>query len=381
MRQLEDWLISYLDYTKELESPELFHVWSGVSALATMLGRNVWLERGYGPVYPNHYIILVAKSALCRKSVAVLTAKKLIDETKQIAIMADRISNAGLLTRLHKVAQKTGRSEVLIFSEELAIFLSKEEAHRELISTLTGLYGCPDVFINELKTVPIDELRFVCLNILAATTPTDLRDLIPDTATGKGFTPRLHIPYQTQRRHKKLKPFLDPELKVKLVWDLLEIRKMQGEYKIPPEDDAWCNEWYESLPEPPDETLDGFYGRKHDTIFKLSMILAASESDELVLRKEHVEKAQKLINQLEQFMPKAYRELGKVQASTDADRVLIQMERRGGTMTKSEVLHDNWNKFSAKDWIEISYHMQEAGLIEVLPGTRPTTYRLIRKKK
>src|SRR3972149_2265472 len=156
MRLLEDWLLSYLDYTKELESPELFHIWCGVSAIATMLGRNVWLDRGYGKLYPNHYIILVAKSALCRKSTAVLTMRDLLVKTKVVEMLADRITNAGLLTRLHKTAQKTGKSEMLVFSEELSIFLSRDETHKGLISTLTGLYGCPDLFVNELKTVPID---------------------------------------------------------------------------------------------------------------------------------------------------------------------------------------------------------------------------------
>lgn len=380
MRTLSDWLLSYLDYTHELEAPELFHVWCGISAIATTLGRNVWIERGYGRLYPNHYIILVAKSALCRKSVSVKTAKDLLVQAKVTDIMADRITNAGVLTRLHKTAQKTGKSEMLIFCDELSIFLSKEETHKGLISTLTGLYGCPDLFVNELKTVPTDVLPKVCLNILAATTPTDLTDLIPSTATGKGFTPRLHLPYQENRRHKKAKPKLSVSLADKLITDLVEIRKMIGPYVMSSEAELWFDKWYNSIEVPQDESLDGFYGRKHDTMLKGAMVIAASQSDELVLEIPHMETAIKLVEQLEGVMPKAYQEIGKLPVTDHAERVKNQLEKKGGRATKSEILRWNWNKFDAKLWIEISYHMQESGLIEILPG-RPTVYVLKGEKK
>ena len=380
MRLLNDWLLSYLDYTHELEAPELFHVWCGVSAVATMLGRNVWLERGYGNLYPNHYIILVAKSALCRKSVSVLTVRDLLLRTKVVEMMADRITNAGILTRLHKTAQKTGKSEVLIFSEELSIFLSKEETHKGLLPTLTSLYGCPDIFVNELKTVPTDVLTNTCLNILAATTPTDLTDLIPSTATGKGFTPRLHLIYQEKRRHKKSKPKLDQTIAEKLVADLVDMRKMSGLFVMSSEDEKWFDSWYNSIEAPQDESLDGFYGRKHDTMLKLAMVVSAAQSSELVVTVPQMKTAIKLLDQMEGFMPQAYQEIGKHESTDHVDRVLKQLERRGGKATKSEILHDNWNKFDAKEWIEISYHMQESELIEVVVG-RPTVYLLKGGKK
>jgi hypothetical protein len=56
------------------------------------------------------------------------------------------------------------------------------------------------------------------------------------------------------------------------------------------------------------------------------------------------------------------------------------MERKNGRMTKSEILRANWNKFGAKEWAEISYNLQEIGMIEILPG-RPTVYVLLKKEK
>ena len=375
MRELKDWLLSYLDYTENQESPELFHVWCGVSVLASTLGRSVWLYRGRYKLYPNHYVVLVAPSAVSRKSIAVSIAREMLEMSKTAEIMAERITNAALLTELAYVASLTGRSEMLVWADELSIFLSKEETHKGLLTSLTRFYNCPDYFKNKLKTVPVDELRFVCLNMLAATTPTDLSELIPGAATGRGFTPRLHLIFQTGRKKKIADPEKDLELEARLVADLKHIKTLQGQFTMPPSDKQWWHEWYDKLEFPENESLDGFYGRKHDTMLKLGMILSTAERDDLLLTRRDMERASRLIDQMEKFMPKAYQEIGRDPQSIHTERVIRQLKRRGGKATKSEILHDNWNKFSAKDWIEISYHLEESGVVERLLG-RPTVYLL-----
>lgn len=375
MRQLADWLLAYLEYTKEQEAPELFHVWSGISALAATVGRNCWLDRGFYTLFPNHYIILVARSALCRKSVAVGIAVDILEKAKVCEISAERITNASLLTELANVAQKTGRSEMLVFADELAIFLSKEETHKGIITTLTRMFGCPSSFINKLKTVPTDELKNVCLNILAATTPSDLAELIPMSATGKGFTPRLHIIYQESPRFKKADPKKNIALELKLCQDLQEIKKVQGQFKFSSEGQEWWDKWYLNMGEPILEDLDGYYGRKHDYMLKLAMLVSLSYKNELFLFPEDMEKSSALLNQMEVFIPTAYKAIGTNPSMDHIDRVVRQIERKGGRMTKSEVLRANWNRFTAREWVEIAFHLQESGMIDVLPG-RPTVYVL-----
>ena len=375
MRQLEDWLVTYLDFTKEQEAPEPFHLWSGVSVLASTIGRNVWINRGFYELFPNHYIFIVAPSSLARKSVAVGIARDILEKSKTAEVMAERITNPMLLTELHRAAQKTGRSEMLCWADELALFMSKEETHKGIITTLTRLYGCPKFLENKLKTVPCDCLKDVCLNILAATTPTDIAELIPSSAIGKGFIPRVHTIYQPTARHKKLTPFRDLVLEAKLVADLQHIKKIQGPFAMTEEDTVWLEDWYKKQEKPPEESLDGFYGRKHDFVFKLSMILTLARQDELVLRRPIMETAIKFLGGIEDGMLCAYKEIGRQPNTDHVDRVIRQIERIGGKMSKSEVLRANWNKFNATEWAGISFHLQEAGLIDVIPG-RPVVYVL-----
>src|SRR3990167_6116197 len=69
-RKCENWLASYLEYTSEQESPTEFHLWTSMAILSATLGRHVWIDRGYYTTFPNLFIILVAGSAKCRKSVS-----------------------------------------------------------------------------------------------------------------------------------------------------------------------------------------------------------------------------------------------------------------------------------------------------------------------
>ena len=67
----DDFIDLYLDYTKGQESPRDFHFWTAVSLISGAVGRKIWLPRGHDMLYPNHYVILVAGSAMSRKSSAI----------------------------------------------------------------------------------------------------------------------------------------------------------------------------------------------------------------------------------------------------------------------------------------------------------------------
>ena len=69
-RRLEDWLTSYLEYTSEQESPQLFHLWVGMNVIASTLERRVWVDRGYYRLYPNLYVCLVGARARVRRTTA-----------------------------------------------------------------------------------------------------------------------------------------------------------------------------------------------------------------------------------------------------------------------------------------------------------------------
>lgn len=59
-----DWIECFLEYTKGLPSPEIFRLWAGISTIAGMLERKVWVTTSGGTIYPNIYAVLVAPPAV-----------------------------------------------------------------------------------------------------------------------------------------------------------------------------------------------------------------------------------------------------------------------------------------------------------------------------
>lgn len=382
MRKCKNWLVDYLTYTEKLESPELFHLWTGLSVLSGALGRNVSLDCGWGVVFPNLYTILVAKSTKCRKSAAVDKGYELLRNANVITITAERITNASLWKALGDAATATGKSEIFVFSDELSLFLSKEETHKGVMATLTRLYSCPDYVKNETKCAGVDYVTEAFITTLLATTPTDLTELIPDVATGKGFTPRLVLVCNETPRAKRLFVPMDQTLKANLTEDLIYIKKeVKGNFVLTPEARKWVEVWYNTLKYPEDEMLDMFYGRKHTLLFKVGQIVSTSYKDQPVLEESDLTKALALIDQMESFMPTAYRAVGEDPQTKHQERILRQIERRSGMATKSQLLHDNWGKLPAKALEEVMYHLQQSGELDIIASGRTTTYKTRRESK
>lgn len=375
------WIPAYLDYTAPQESPELFHFWVAITVLATTLGRNVWIDRGFYKIWPNHYTVLVAASALCRKSIAVGIGRGLLEKAEIIEVDSERITDAALWQWMGEQAAKTGKAELLLFSDELKNTLSPDEARQGVVTTLTRVYHCPEIVKNRTKGSGVDVVENACVNILAATTPTDFSIIIPGASTGTGFTSRLHTVYQSTSRHRKAELIKDYEMEVKLINDLQHIRKIEGEIKLLPEAWDWWKDWYENkfkLPE--SELLDSFYGRKHDYVLKLGMILSLSEQDTLFIRRKDVVRALAFLDQLESWMPYTLSLLGSEQYLLDADKVVLQIERAGGKITKSKLLQLNWRKIGEEELSKIVSHLQAADrIVAKLAG--PTTWYEIKKKE
>jgi hypothetical protein len=312
----------------------------------------------------------VAASAECRKSVAVGIAKEVLEAAKIVPISAERITNADLLKQLFLIGKETGNSEMLIWADELRTFLSTEDTHKGVITTLTRLYASPANFENRTKTAGVDFLVNVSLNMLVATTPTDLIEIIPGAATGSGFVPRLHLVFAEHPRERVPWPEKDPELKRKLVEDLIHIRHtMSGEYKLAPEAKAWWDDWYQHKFEfPPNEQLNGFYGRKHDYVLKLGMVMAASDSDEMVVKKEHLEVALQSLDIMEAHMVRIYEMIGTTPTLKYADVILAQIRRAPKKeLTRAQIQKKNWNKLDAEALSGVLSYLESGGRVKLVP--------------
>ena len=89
MRQYDNWIRAYLEYTKYLEAPDSFHFWAGVSAIAGALRGKVFFDMGYFKWKPNFFIIYVAPPGIVAKSTSMGVAMPILRKVPDIGNVGD----------------------------------------------------------------------------------------------------------------------------------------------------------------------------------------------------------------------------------------------------------------------------------------------------
>ena len=165
-------------------------------------------------------------------------------------------------------------------------------------------------------------------------------------------------------------PTKDAEIERILVNDLMHIRKtMHGEWVLSKDAKEWWDEWYEKkFKFPPEGLLNGFYGRKHDYIFKLGMVLAAGKRDELILEKEDLVPALFMLDHMEANMLRAYELVGSVPTLKYADVILKQIKAaRNHTLKKSQIYAKNWRRLDTDEMAQVLRYLEESRKITSHP--------------
>jgi hypothetical protein len=387
-RELTNWLTSYLEWTNKTEPPELFHMWTGISVLSTVLGRKVKFNRGHYTLYPNQYIILIAGSAKCRKSTAVGLGKQILTEllqTQKLKLSANKVTPQSLIHDLGREAQVTlprtssavieKGSEILLYAPELTTLLDTDSWSNGLITDLTDLYDCPDYWEKGTKGQGVDELYNVYINILGATTPKELGAVMPMQAIGSGFTSRVSFVFQRSPGIRIPHPeeYYDLpeklELKEKLMRDLKKIYALQGEFTWHPKAKDTFTAWYGAMPDADDEKMEGYLGRKHDHAIKLAMIMSASMGDNLVVTDGMLRGAITLLDEIEKFMSGVYNLLATPNSiAGDIRWVVKTLKKAGGKMDRSTILRKAWTRFNSKTLDEIVTTMTESRMLTMELG-------------
>lgn len=384
----DSWLHEYLRYTQGQESPQEFHMWTGLSIIAAVLGRNVWLDRGYYKLFPNIYVMLVAEPGICKKSVATSIGVSLLQALPDPPyVFAQKVTPERLIQALSEQLEVEGQhlrldSSAFVYAPEASVFLGKRHGDDDLLALLTTFYDCPDRWSYETKTQGKLELHNVCLNMLAATTPEWLKAAVPPDAAGGGFASRIVFVYA--ERPSKLVPF--PELssddlvrKQRLIHDLQQIQAMRGTFSITNDARTVYSVWYEeNAKREVDPALAPYLQRKPDTILKLAMVLAAAEADILVIERRHILAALNVYKAVEDNLPDAVSSITTIPDSEIAERVLKVIARSGGAITHTRLMQKCWRFANATSMPAAIDTLEQMGAIEVVlaPGGKGRTYKL-----
>ena len=325
MRRLNNWMQTYKKYIIRHESPDIFHFWVASQMIATALRRSVWVNRGAYIVYPNQYVILVAKSGSCRKSVAMEIGLDLLDEVEDTHVLHERMTVEGLMDRLQRVlVLPSGRvvpdGSILIHADELSNLFGKASYITDLLSFLTAAYTSKAKLDFLTRSRSLTSVRNPCIGLLAGTTPDSMSEIFPSLTLVSGLIGRILL-IVGERGERVSKPKLDESLRPDLVHDLIEISKLYGEMKVTKEADETFDKWYNNFPESPSAELSTYYERKHDHVWKASIIMSISESDKMIITRDHFLSAIRAVELVESRMGEVLAYVGATIQSSTADYV------------------------------------------------------------
>ena len=394
MREIKDSIIDeYLRYTAGQESPELFHVWVMLVMIASVLERKVFINRAYYKIYPNLYVILVAGTAKCHKSVSINMGingilPKLKDPPK---VFAQKITNERLIQFLSNQADVESdvvedrikfTASGLIAATELSTFLGRTAMDSGIITTLTDLYDSPDEWRYETKTAGTNVLTNTCINMIGASTGKWLRNAIPSEAVGGGFISRSIFVYQDQP--KRLIPFPEDEIpddinkmRKRIVNDLDHISKLEGKMGLTDAAKDWYTEWYEKdALRTSQHHESNFFTRWSESILKVAMILSVSERDDLTIRVSDFQKADAILEQVRSTISPV------IDTMTIEDSEMATQKIKGIIARRGKIDHSSLVRYASKyvkveGLKQIVETLEEASIIRVTlsqGGGRVYTY-------
>ena len=383
-RRSEGWLKEYLRYTKDQESPEMFHFWVGASLISAVTARKVSIDQGFFKVYPNMFVVLVAGSQKCRKSTAIHIGVDLLKQMEEYKpfLLSQKMTPESLIDSLateaitRNIAKGDPKAAGIVVADELSTYLDSNAIQRGMLPVLLKLYDCTDPFEYNTKGGGKQVVPNPYLCILAGSSPEYLKISLPSNEVGGGMLARTLLVYQDKAR--RARPFIrfdkdQLKLKADLVYDLMQMSELEGDFVIAEPAIEWYETWYykwhkDASFEDRDASLENYYAKKPDHLFKLAQIISISEGDTLKITTAHFEKAVSFLNANERLMPRA---LGTIM-STGSGIVTKKIEdairaitASGNVATRKRILARVHKEYDYEEMNRGLETLAQSGLIEV----------------
>lgn len=306
-RNFENFLSGYLEYTLSDYVPEKYHLWAGVSAIATSLERKVW-----GPRYkPNLYIMLVGGPSV-GKTTAI---RYQLDLLKQVSVggrgikfLPSKVTDAGLYDILEQ-CQTTFNIGSKNYPMTPVFYHAKEasadfkDIDQGFFEFFTSVYDSDASYEKYTKRSGSQVITAPCMNAIVACTFDYLNKLISNENIMGGFASRFTYVVHDSVIKRNIDwgeeaiddvsnaPQAKKQLRLKLIEDLNTIFSLKGRFKATPDFQAAYSEWATKVDEEvqnlENEKVGALLSRKIILCGKLSMIMSAATSNDLILTLEN----------------------------------------------------------------------------------------------
>lgn len=342
---MTDWLTEYLDYASDSETPMKMLYWVGVSAVAGALRRNVWIDQGRYQLYPNFFIVLVARPGVVQKTTTINYGLKLLRKLPAIKFAPKNVTWEGfiaLLENLHSASHGelsldstiTRTAAITVVSGEFSLFYDPEDDG--MISALTDIWDCPEDFDKGTKFSGSEFIDNPCVNLIGATTPAFMARGFDKFSKEGGLASRIIFVHATTKRQRIAHPKAQPkQAQDKLVERLERISQMHGVITITPEAYTRSEAWYEAHCDEVERggilQSTGFQDRKQAHVLKLAIILSCVKRGDYRITVEDFDEAVAKIDEVEGDFIAAF------EALDDRDEIRPYRELKACIMTNGQM--------------------------------------------
>jgi hypothetical protein len=315
-----DIISSYLEYSKNRTSPEIFRKWAGISIVSGALERRVWTKIGPPRTYPNLFVLLIGPPGT-GKSEAISPATDLLRKAKTIAVAPSSTTSASLIDAF-TAARKIFSSSTQHLEEFHPLFVSASEFgvffpeyNGDFMSLVCDLWDNPPQHSIQRIWRGKDAVILAkpCLSILGGTTPGFLGGFLPESAWKMGFTARFMLIYAGTGPRMALFSDVDMDtvLEKQIVDQLVQVEKLHGQMQWEAEAAAELVRWYKDgcEPVPQHSKMTHYLVRRPVHLAKLAMICAISRTGTLVIGLEDLTRAKDLLFEAETLVPDIFRDM------------------------------------------------------------------------
>jgi hypothetical protein len=306
-----------VEYTENLDSPEVFRRWAAITAIAAALEQKVWMETS-SPLYPNLYTMLVGHPGVGKTRV-INAARAFLAELMEFHIAPTSVTSASLVDALHDAKRFVPMlpgdpmefNSMTLIVDDWQVFMSKYE--NQLIAGLTTFYDVTAPYTEKRRTMDLNILiKAPQLSILSGNTPSQIAGSFPPGAWDQGFCSRLLMIFSDERpigddfSPRVARPIED------LLHDLQVIYSLTGKFEVSAGYITAVRTWRGAgqPPVPTHPKLLHYNSRRRAQLYKLSMVSSADRGSHLAIEEEDFDRALKWLLDAEGLMPEVFRNGG-----------------------------------------------------------------------
>ena len=325
-------------------------------------------------------------------------ARKLVKAVGSTRIISGRSSFQGIIKELataRTVYDEKTQKQILY--HDSSAFICASELRSSLIqdpqafATLTDLFDgdFADEWKVLLKGTGVEELKNVNITILGGTNPAYLREVISGADVEGGIIGRSFMVYAKERQ--TINPLTedvdgetdnndeereDNQYAEEAEW-LQGISKLTGYFRYARSAKDLYDEWYREFTIRKVDDRTGTFGRLHDQVLKVAMLLSLTKKHELIIDKETMEEAISSCLDIASDLNRAVMPAGKSEISGKMVAILQDLINRNGKEVKRRILLTKfYGEVSYQDLDTIIENLKNTQVLETRRHGRDTYYAL-----